>query len=67
MKELKIKFQDDLFEKVEKVRKQESPSQRNKTFCRDLIMAMVDALEALHEKERKKNVRKRSTKRKKGK
>ena len=64
MKELKIKFKDDLFEKIEKVRKLESPSQRNKTFCRDLIMAMVDALEALHEKERKKNVRKRPKKRK---
>ena len=64
MKEVKINFDEDLYDRLQKVRKKESPQQRNKTFCRDLIKAMVGALEDEHKKQEKKNVRKRQKKRK---
>ena len=64
MKEVKINFDTDLYDRLQKVRKKESPQQRNKTFCRDLIKAMVGALEDEHKKQEKKNVRKRPRKRK---
>ena len=64
MKEVKINFDEDLYARIQKVRKKESPQQRNKTFCRDLIKAMVGALEDEHKKQEKKNVRKRPKKRK---
>lgn len=64
MKEVKIIFDEDLYDRLQKVRKKESPQQRNKTFCRDLIKAMVGALEDEHKKQEEKNVRKRPKKRK---
>ena len=48
MKEITLKFDKDLYKRLNDARKLESPSIRNTKFCKKLIEAMTGAIEDDH-------------------
>jgi hypothetical protein len=48
MKEITLKFDKDLYKRLNDARKLESPSIRNTKFCKKLIEAMIGAIEDDH-------------------
>tara|TARA_R110002020_G_C15908430_1_gene741706 strand:- start:323 stop:517 length:195 start_codon:yes stop_codon:yes gene_type:complete len=63
MKEIRLKVTEEFFERLDKIRRKEAPKQRNKTFCRDLLEAVVEVFESQEKKrKRKKPLKKRSKK-----
>ena len=59
MKQIKLNLTEETYDRLDKIRRKESPSQRNKTFCRDLLESMMTVFEEDYNKKEKKNVRKR--------
>jgi predicted DNA-binding protein len=45
MKDITIKIDESFYKRLNEVRRKEAPNIRNSTFCKELIEAMVGALE----------------------
>jgi len=60
MKEITIKIDDKFYTRLNKARRLEAPEIRNAKFCKELVEAMVGAIEDDH----KKNGGKRGSKKK---
>ena len=67
MKQIKLNLAEEVYDRLDNIRRKEAPSQRNKTFCRDLLESMITVFEEDYKKKEKKNVRKRSKTRKRSK
>tara|TARA_R110000765_G_scaffold352023_1_gene441986 strand:+ start:879 stop:1082 length:204 start_codon:yes stop_codon:yes gene_type:complete len=67
MKQIRLNLTEEAYNRLDNVRRTEAPSQRNKTFCRDLLESMITIFEEDYKKKEKKNVRKRTKIRKRGK
>ena len=48
MKEITIKIDDKFYKRLNKARKLEAPKIRNAKFCKELVEAMVGAIEDDH-------------------
>jgi len=48
MKEITIKFDDKFYKRLNEARKLEAPKIRNAKFCKELVEAMVGAIEDDH-------------------
>ena len=67
MKQIKLDLSEEAYKKLDEIRRKEAPTQRNKTFCRDLLESMITVFEEDYKKKEKKNVRKRPQTRKRSK
>lgn len=67
MKQVKLNLSEEAYDRLDKIRRKEAPTQRNKTFCRDLLESMITVFEEDYKKKEKKNVRKRPQARKRSK
>jgi metal-responsive CopG/Arc/MetJ family transcriptional regulator len=67
VKQIKLNLTQEVYNRLDKVRRKEAPSKRNKTFCRDLLESMITVFEEDYKKKEKKNVRKRPKTRKRSK
>tara|TARA_R110000796_G_scaffold60220_13_gene139073 strand:- start:18330 stop:18533 length:204 start_codon:yes stop_codon:yes gene_type:complete len=67
MKQIKLNLAEEIYDRLDKIRRKEAPDQRNKTFCRDLLESMLTVFEEDYKKKEKKNVRKRPKARKRSK
>jgi hypothetical protein len=67
VKQIKLNLSEETYNRLDKIRRKEAPSQHNKTFCRDMLESMITVFEEDYKKKEKKNVRKRSKIRKRGK
>ena len=67
MKQIRLNLAEEIYDRLDNIRRKEAPSQRNKTFCRDLLESMIIVFEEDYKKKKKKNVRKRSKIRKRDK
>ena len=50
MKEITIKIDDKFYTRLNKARRLEAPDVRNAKFCKELVEAMVGAIEDDHKK-----------------
>ena len=50
MKEITIKIDDKFYKRLNKARRLEAPDVRNAKFCKELVEAMVGAIEDDHKK-----------------
>ena len=67
MKQIRLNLTEEVYDRLDNVRRTEAPSQRNKTFCRDLLESMITIFEEDYKRKEKKNVLKRSKIRKRSK
>tara|TARA_R110000851_G_scaffold78423_1_gene173041 strand:- start:20892 stop:21095 length:204 start_codon:yes stop_codon:yes gene_type:complete len=67
VKQVKLNLSEEAYDRLDKIRRKEAPTQRNKTFCRDLLESMIAVFEEDYKKKEKKNVRKRPQTRKRSK
>jgi len=67
VKQIKLNLTQEVYNRLDKVRRKGAPSKRNKTFCRDLLESMITVFEEDYKKKEKKNVRKRPKTRKRSK